>query len=1351
MMKQRFFLMGICLMLLSTVITYTQAQAQTGNINDLIPFVELPLRVTQAGVTVTIDVSATSGDLDTLVYLVNNQNAIIAENDDIDSTTTNSKLVYEQAEVGNYTIVVTRFGIEDGKTSGNFEVTSQLSEPEVDELDYDISPETLEALGYPVVEPKEKADWLIIAYFGGDTNLEPGVMNDFNEFELAGGSNEDVRIVALLDRHPGFVTNNDNWASARLFEIEADVSADESFMFPPTIDSEPLADLGVIDTGNGEVMAQFLTWAIRNYPAENYMIALASHGGAWQGVITDDTNGNTILSLPELREALRLAKEEAGIERFDVLINDACSMSSIEYHSIIEEDFEYSLASPEIVVDPALNMRQLAQLLNEDTDIDIIDLSEALIDTYLQETSATDSLDSRYLSFSLSDLTVYEDLRQSVEAFASYINRNPQQYANLLGTARANTYTYSGFLGSDEQIDLGDFMSQIVFNSTDAEIIDLANTVIEQVDRVKLLGKAADRVQDLTTYTNIYFPQDGADFDNNYLNVTPLQAWGRMLREYYTISAPRLWNVEDSPFAYHPPIAPIVRVTRVYPYQSSTAFPPSLSVEIIGRNIAAGAFTVDQPLEDGRVIRLIQTNIVTQVQQGTELTFANSWKNGVDQSIFQWLPFTLPVVSDGINENLEFMILEDGIANLEGRYRERNSTIWYDIAVLFNSDGSIANTIARSENGAIADVVVPANATFQSYILEVAEDGSTKRTEGNLYDWGENGITWSAKPTPSGEYRLGVRVQAFGGSFGFDAVDILVENTANNALTGYNALPFGINFQVPSDWTDVFNYGNQLNVHNAENTLALNIYTFVAEENVYDIVAEAERRFGLNRTTELFTLSYQGNSGLYFDYTYELESGQSWQGRAIAFYHESPTGGRAIIYALEGRTDVEAPDPFDLFRTQLNRLTFINGESLAAQDTSVWEYRLLNNVIPYPAISSWDEYQEDAWTRLNPENGFEGATYVALAQLDDVNLRDILEEFAPDATNVQEREYSTQAHTWEILSYVITRPVRDSLGRVEDTEIIGRIYTTNVFQQPYVIRFEVPSDNATESIRTIFEPMIDGFAPSVNLTNQQASLLQSMALLENSVCRQIRWNQACSNREVIDLTEEDSLTVDSLGLFNVSILNLQANLPARNEGEYLRVYAFGGTSITNEATPLTTIQIINDAQTSIAIRSLPDSASPQVGSLSVDEVANAVQQSADGEWIRVQIPTTEDQSGWVRAEFVRPTVANNLNALIEGNPELPVMYSYQDITVTFTEDAILQGLVIRTSPTQKSLYLRINGQVYEFIGNSTLVWSSENGELETLSTSNIADIFNPVFDERRPEPFIATVTPAPPERVPWGR
>lgn len=93
------------------------------------------------------------------------------------------------------------------------------------------------------LSPYPKAKWTVAVYMNGDNELEPSITGgevnlspasqsrsrartttytapgDFHTELAALGSNDDVHVVALVDRSPGYASNMDNWNNSRLYYV----------------------------------------------------------------------------------------------------------------------------------------------------------------------------------------------------------------------------------------------------------------------------------------------------------------------------------------------------------------------------------------------------------------------------------------------------------------------------------------------------------------------------------------------------------------------------------------------------------------------------------------------------------------------------------------------------------------------------------------------------------------------------------------------------------------------------------------------------------------------------------------------------------------------------------------------------------------------------------------------------------------------------------------------------------------------------------------------------------------------------------------------------------------------------
>lgn len=1367
----------LCLWIFITSYQTSNAQSLTGRIDNASPFFEVPIAVFDDNSILRISLVATSGNLDPLLYLVDNNGNIIAENDDVADGDTNSYIEFIRPPFGKYTVIATRFGVDRGDTTGEFSLTIAQESATATELPLELvlDEESLADAGYPQLAPHDEAEWTVLVYSGGDSNLEASVMNDLDEFERGGGSTENVRIIALLDRHPDYSTANGDIQTAQLFEIGADVTADHDTVFPATLDSTPLADLGIIDSGNYQSLAQFLHWGVNTYPAKRYAVILAGHGAAWQGVVADESTGNSI-TLTGLQTALTAVMNLNDIDKFDLLVNDACSMGNLEYLMAVAPFFDYTFASPEIVVDPGLDMTTLTQLLNQNPDA-LETVGEQLVDVYVgRDILDRRGIDNEYLSLAFTDLSRFEHLSETLTAFANQINTNPIEYSNIIGQARANTYTYSAFLDQNDLIDMGDLMQQLIAYTSDTQLITLARNVLSALDDMRLYAQAAPRVQGRISFYSIYFPARSRNFDRDYPIITPISAWGQMLRNYYNAITPRLWQADESLQAYHPAIAPKVRVTRVYPSVSSIVFPPTISVEIIGRRIASGAFTIDRLDEDGTIYRLAENRILTEIVTDTTVNFVNSWKSGVDQSYFNWLPMTLPLVTDGTMSEFEFLTRTGDNASLNGRYREQGSERWNDVTVIFNLDGTVRDVITQTNSGALAAVKIPIGAEFQSYRYIVKSGGDLIPEPNTLYTWGENGISWSGQPAPSGTYNLGFLVSAFGGASGFDSAQVLVDNERFPPdLAGYADINLGVNFQRPAGWSAIADLGGWLTASSPNGDATLNVYYFRAPDNIFGVLETTQRRFELKLTSAAQVYRLGDERGLRFSHTYQTSDGTIWNGEALVFHRLTAQGERGMVFSLDTREGARA-NRDALFRSMANSIQFFDAQSLQLDDVSDWRYEFINRIIPYPIIKTWQDttrFSDGIWRVFRPVNDASRLTIAAIAQLEypdtQTAMDAILAEFADGGTFTQ-RVYNAEHHEWLTASFEVIR---------SGQPMVGRIYITELNNRLYAFRFETPKIiGAVDIFRNFFEPMVDGFAPPSDVifsSGTRTAFVKSAVITANDSCRDVTWDTICygggqpiqmlvvdETGEITLQTNQDTRPIQDIlafrvgvgddGVvdpFSVALVNIQANIPNSNTSETIKLIVFGGATVVNKGIlapdTIDRLVMINPLDIRVNIRSMPSTnVSIVVESLVPTQEVIAIARTEDNAWVRVILPNSAYQTGWVSTDLLRVVDENlRVDMLKIGNPNLPDYGAMQSIDILFDDNldsnVSLNGVLIQTSPTQRPVYLEINGALFEIAGGSMFFWRGDVAGLESVSASEQVDAFGDVTSRRRPSSWTSEV------------
>ena len=164
--------------------------------------------------------------------------------------------------------------------------------------------------------PDPPAKWTVMVYISGDNNLEDYVVKDI-ELELAPtGSSDNVQVVALADRGPGYDTSYGDWQTTKLFHVTQGMTA---------APENAVADWGERNMGNPQTLVDFVTWTKANYPARHYALYFWGHGWNWHpGYVMGDDTDQDSLDMHEIKAAL------PQIGFIDVVGFDACNMASIE-------------------------------------------------------------------------------------------------------------------------------------------------------------------------------------------------------------------------------------------------------------------------------------------------------------------------------------------------------------------------------------------------------------------------------------------------------------------------------------------------------------------------------------------------------------------------------------------------------------------------------------------------------------------------------------------------------------------------------------------------------------------------------------------------------------------------------------------------------------------------------------------------------------------------------------------------------------------------------------------------------------------------------------------------------------
>lgn len=103
--------------------------------------------------------------------------------------------------------------------------------------------------------------------------------------------------------------------------------------------------IGEKNSAHPDTLSDFIRFGATSFPADEYVVIIASHGSNWSGVIEDRTS-NAYMSLKNLRKALIRGSEYLPSKKIDLLIFDACRMSYLETLFMIGDQAHLILGSP---------------------------------------------------------------------------------------------------------------------------------------------------------------------------------------------------------------------------------------------------------------------------------------------------------------------------------------------------------------------------------------------------------------------------------------------------------------------------------------------------------------------------------------------------------------------------------------------------------------------------------------------------------------------------------------------------------------------------------------------------------------------------------------------------------------------------------------------------------------------------------------------------------------------------------------------------------------------------------------------------------------------------------------------
>ncbi|MBN1091342.1 hypothetical protein JKP75_01270 [Blastococcus sp. TML/M2B] len=380
-------------------------------------------------------------------------------------------------------------------------------------------------------EPEEPAEpsaaaaadgegWTVLVYSIADTDLEPYLLADLEEFAEV-GSQDGLQVAAMVDRSADYSSDPflglDDWVGAKYVSIGQGEATE-------------LADVGDVDTGDPTPLADFIAAGITDHPAEHYALVISDHGASWPGVGGDEGSDFSSLSLEEIRSGIADGLDQAGVEKLDLLGFDACLMATYETASTMAPLADRMIASQELEPGHGWDYRAF-QVAADDPAVDVDTLGTAIVDGFAAQ--AEEAGTGADITLSMIDLTAMDAVDEAVAAFGEALGERAAAVAPVVGRERASVLSFGR--DPDPEVDthmadLGLLAAEIGVDALD--VSDQADAVIRALDDAvpyKIAGPAALGASGLS----IYFPPTEDLLNPDYASVESAQAWSEFLASYF--------------------------------------------------------------------------------------------------------------------------------------------------------------------------------------------------------------------------------------------------------------------------------------------------------------------------------------------------------------------------------------------------------------------------------------------------------------------------------------------------------------------------------------------------------------------------------------------------------------------------------------------------------------------------------------------------------------------------------------------------------------------------------------------------------------------------------------------------
>lgn len=369
--------------------------------------------------------------------------------------------------------------------------------------------------------PEGAKKWTILVHLAADNNLYNFGLEDMNEME-AGINPETTNVLVLFDGEPT--------GDSAVYEIKKDPAGKNTkFVSVPNYNVPFIPANHEINSGDPKVMQAFGEWAVKNYPAEHYMMSVWDHGSGifrkgqyqstqffYKGFGWDDNGSH--MNTSDLSTVMPALAKAAG-QPFDILGFDACLMAHVELGYQVKDSVNYLVASEEL--EPGAGWDYAGWLSGVTSGSNGVQVASGLVDSYARsyQNGGSQNPNNRpqNITLSASDLkSMKSNLVPAINKFAAALTAALPTDKAALSQVRMSTQSFY----NADCADLGDFVKRVLSSNASAPVKAaatevqqaLASTVVREVHTGKSNYAGVANASGLV----VYFPNAGTSYNPKY-------------------------------------------------------------------------------------------------------------------------------------------------------------------------------------------------------------------------------------------------------------------------------------------------------------------------------------------------------------------------------------------------------------------------------------------------------------------------------------------------------------------------------------------------------------------------------------------------------------------------------------------------------------------------------------------------------------------------------------------------------------------------------------------------------------------------------------------------------------------